>query len=69
LAHGLEQISDMRVELKEMQTSVEELAQNVAEPVVKSVGQERGLDRPATTVIEEVLIADIHDRAEEAEPF
>ncbi len=69
IAHGLEQVSDMRAELEEMRTIVEELAQNVAALVANSPGQERGLDQPAMTVTEEVLIVDTYDRDEEAPPF
>ena len=76
IAHGLEQISDMRAELAELRIVVEELAQNVATLVANSPKQELGLDQPATTVTEEVLIvetddsgSDTTDGEEEAEPF
>jgi len=76
IAHGLEQISDMRAELAELRTIIEELAQNVATLVANGLEQERGLDQPATTVTEEVLIvetddsdSDTIDGEEEAEPF
>jgi hypothetical protein len=76
IAHGLEQISDMRAELAELRTIIEELAQNVAMLVANGLEQELGLDQPATTVAEEVLIVETHDSSsattdgeEEPEPF
>ena len=66
----------MRAELAELRTVVEELAQNVATLVANDLEQERGLDQPATTVAEEVLIvetddsgSDTTDGEEEPEPF
>jgi hypothetical protein len=76
IAHGLEQISDLRAELAELRTIIEELAQNVATLVANGLEQELGLDRTATTVAEEVLIVETHDSSsattdveEEPEPF
>ena len=58
---GLEQISDMRAELKELRTLVETPAQNIAALVANSPVQERGLDQPATAMTGEVLIVETDD--------
>ena len=61
IAHGLEQISDMRAELQDIRTLVEALAKNIAALVANSPVQERGLDQPETAVIDEVLIVETDD--------
>jgi hypothetical protein len=51
----------MRAELEEMRTVVEALAENIAALVANGPVQERGLDRPETAVIGEVLIVETED--------
>lgn len=56
IAHGLEQIADIRAEMEEMRAVIEELAQNVAALVANNSEQERAAEPPEPAVIEEVLI-------------
>jgi hypothetical protein len=61
IAHGLQQISGMRTEFQEIRTLVEALARQIAALVANSPVQERGLDQPATAMVDEVLIVETDD--------
>jgi hypothetical protein len=64
IAHRLEQVTEMRAELAEMRTIVEELAESVATLVANSAVQERG-DLPLVT--DEVLIIETNDVSSDEE--
>lgn len=67
IAHGLDQIADIRAEMEEMRTIIEELARNVAALVGNRSVQGRGPE-PASTVTGEVLIVENYQDAGDEGP-
>ena len=61
IANGLEHITDIRAELQELRTIVEELVQSVAALVANSPVSGSGLEQSAPTPIDEVLIVETYD--------
>ena len=61
IAHGLEQITDIRAELQELRTIVEELVLSVAALVANNPMSGSDLEQSAPTPIDEVLIVETYD--------
>jgi hypothetical protein len=61
IANGLEQIPDIRAELQELRTIVEELVQTVAALVANSAVSGSDLEQSAPTPTDEVLIVETYD--------
>jgi hypothetical protein len=61
IANGLEQITNISVELQELRTIVEELVQTVAALVANSAVSESDLEQLAPAATDEVLIVQTYD--------
>lgn len=63
VAHGLEQIGDIRAQLEDLRSTIEEIAQNVASLVADHLAQELDPDQSAPAVTDEDLIVEIDEAA------
>ena len=61
IANGLEQFTDIRAELQELRTIVEELVQTVAALVANSTVSGSDLEQSTPTPTDEVLIVETYD--------